>query len=45
MARGKAAVLRGSAAVRTRWLSGTERCPFDFATDGGSKGGGLGVKK
>ena len=23
----------------------TERCPFDFATDGGSKGGGLGVEK
>ena len=43
--RGKAAVLRGSAAVRTRWLSGIERCPFDFAADGDSKGGGLGVEK
>ena len=43
--RGKAAVLRGPAAVRTRWMAGTERCPFDFAADGGSKEGGLGVEK
>ena len=43
--RGKAAIFRGSAVVRTRWMSGTERCPFDFAADGGSKGGGLGVEK
>ena len=43
--RGKATVLRGSAEVRTRWSSGTERCPLDVATDGGSKGGGLGVEK
>ena len=43
--RGKAAGLRGSEAVRTRWMSGTERCPFGFAADGDSKGGGLGVEK
>ena len=43
--RGKAAGLRGSAAVQTRWVSGTERCPFDFAAAGGCKGGGLGVEE
>ena len=42
---GRRPFLRGSAAVRTRWLSGTERFPFDFAIGGGSKGGGLGVEK
>ena len=28
--------MRVVAAVHALWLCGTEKCPFDFATDGGS---------
>ena len=34
--RGRAAATRVVAAVRALWLCGTEKCPFDFATDGDS---------
>ena len=34
--RGGAAAMRVVAAVRALWLCGTEKCPFDFATDGDS---------
>ena len=34
--RGRAAAMRVVAAVRALWLCGTEKCPFDFATDGDS---------
>ena len=30
--------MRVAAAVRALWLCGTEKCPFDFATDGDSAG-------
>jgi len=36
--RGRAAAMRVVAAVRALWLCGTEKCPFDFATDGDSAG-------
>ena len=34
--RGRAAAMRVVAAVHALWLCGTEKCPFDFATDGDS---------
>ena len=36
--RGRAAAMRvvAVAAVHALWLCGTEKCPFDFATDGDS---------
>ena len=30
--------MRVVAAVHALWLCGTEKCPFDFATDGDSAG-------
>ena len=33
---GRAAAMRVVAAVRALWLCVTEKCPFDFATDGDS---------
>jgi len=29
--------MRVVAAAHALWLCGTEKCPFDFATDGGSR--------
>jgi len=40
MRRRRAAAMRVMAAVRALWSCSTEKCPFDFATDGDSAGSG-----